>query len=267
MKESIEFYFFKSFLKVIIPGAIIITSLDFINKTPFLVDAGVTFFFVISFLLLQFTSLRIAVLFFSITIFVLMFYRCFALDGFYSGNRMLVFITLGFIYSLLLKSPSRWVMHSITLLGLIVLFIFQYLQPENFSGKGGPGIVAEALPYFVIYMAISLSTLFLKDKYDMQKEELLIRQNELNVINSNLEKMANERSEQIILKNEQLIKYAFANAHSVRGPLARILGLIVLARLEKNPDYSSLFEKVKEEADSIDKILKEINQELDQQID
>lgn len=267
MKESIEYYFFKFFLTLIIAGAIIITSFDFINKTPFLVDVGVTSLFVVSYLLLLFGSLRTAVLFFTSTIFTLMYYRCYALDGFYSGNRMLIFITLGFIYSLLLKSPSRWVMHIATLAGLIILFIWQFLHPEFFDGKGGPGIIGEGLPYFVIYASIGLSTMLLKDKYDVQKEELLARQNELNAINNNLEALVSERSKKIVLKNEQLLKYAFTNAHNVRGPLARILGLIILAKLEKSPDYPFLFDKVKEEAEIIDKILKEINEELDQQID
>jgi len=180
---------------------------------------------------------------------------------------MLIFITLGFIYSLLLKSRSRWVMHSTTLIGLIILFILQYMHPEFFQGKGGPSIITVGLPYFVIYLSIGLSTMFLKDKYDIQKEELLIRQNELNAINNNLEALVDERTMKVILKNEQLSKYAFTNAHDVRGPLARILGLIIVAKLEKDPDYPLLFNKVQEEAESIDKILKEINEELDQQID
>jgi signal transduction histidine kinase len=196
-----------------------------------------------------------------------MLYRSFTLDGFYSGNRIVLFITLGFIYSLLLKSPWRWIMHGVTLAGLIALFFMQLLYPQIFGGKGGSHVIGEGLPYFVIYFSIGLSTMILKDKYDLQKEELLNRQNELNAINDNLEALVNERSKKILLKNEQLTKYAFTNAHSVRGPLARILGLIMVFKFDKEANYPFFFEKVKDEAESIDKILKEINEELDQNID
>ena len=158
-------------------------------------------------------------------------------------------------------------MHAITLAGLSIQFVLQFLHPEDFLGKGGSDIINEGVPYFVIYLSIGLSTMILKDKYDEQKEELLLRQNELNAINDNLEALVNERSQKIITKNEQLTKYAFTNAHNVRGPLARILGLIIVSKLEKESDYQFFFEKVKEEAESIDKILKQINEELDQHID
>ena len=155
-------------------------------------------------------------------------------------------------------------MHAMTLMGLMILFILQFLHPENFQDKGGANLAGEALPYFVIYISISLSTMILKDKYNAQKDELLSRQNELNAINDNLEELVKERSEKIILKNEQLTKYAFTNAHNVRGPLARILGLISVLKLETDRDYTFFFDKVKDEAESMDKILKEINEELEQ---
>ena len=158
-------------------------------------------------------------------------------------------------------------MHGITLTSLIILFVLQVLHPEDFLGRGGTDTLSEGLPYFVIYISIGLSTAILKDKYDLQKEELLLRQNELNAINDNLEAMVNERSQKVIVKNEILTKYAFTNAHNVRGPLARILGLIMVSRFEKESDYPFFFDKVKDEAESIDKILKQINEELEQHID
>jgi signal transduction histidine kinase len=265
--KDIESFFFSLFLKVLIAGALIIVSSDLITGSPNFVNIGVTALFIISFLLRKYVSLKASVLFFTSTIFVLMFYRGFTTDGFYSGNRMIMFLTLGFIYSLLLESPWRWIMHAITLVSIFVLFVWQFLHPEFFFGKGGTDIISEGLQYFVIYVSIGFSTMILKDKYDAQKEELLLRQNELNAINDNLEALVNERSQKIIIKNEQLTKYAFTNAHNVRGPLARILGLILVSKLEKESDYTFFFEKVKEEAESIDKILKQINDELDQHID
>jgi signal transduction histidine kinase len=267
MKNNIERFFFSTFLKVLIAGGVIVVSSDILNDALNLINVGIASVFIISYLILRYGSLKVAVLFFTSTIALVMLYRCFTLDGFYSGTRMILFLTLGFIYSLLLESPWRWIMHAITLTSLVVLFTLQLLYPENFLGKGGPEIISEGLPYFVIYVSIGLSTMILKDKYDAQKEELLLRQNELNAINDNLEALVNERSQKIIIKNEQLTKYAFTNAHNVRGPLARILGLIMVSKFEKESDYPLFFDKVKEEAESIDKILKQINDELDEHID
>lgn len=265
--KDIERFFFNTFLKVLIAGGVIIVSSDIFNDAPNLVNVGITTVFVITYLILRYGSLKVAVLFFTSTILIVMLYRSFSLDGFYSGTRMILFLTLGFIYSLLLESPWRWIMHGITLVCLLVLFTWQLLQPEDFLGKGGVEVVSEGLPYFVIYLSIGLSTMILKDKYDAQKEELLLRQNEMNAINDNLEALVNERSQKIIIKNEQLTKYAFTNAHNVRGPLARILGLIMVSKFEKESDYPFFFDQVKVEAESIDKILKQINDELDEHID
>ncbi len=267
MKNNIERFFFSTFLKVLIAGGVIIVLSDVINDALNPTNVGVTSVFILTYLILRYGTLKVAVLFFTCTIFTVMIYRGFTLDGFYSGTRMILFITLGFIYSLLLESPWRWIMHGITMAGLFALFILQLLRPEDFPAKEGTDIISEGLPYFVIYISIGLSTMILKDKYDAQKEELLLRQNEMNAINDNLEALVNERSQKIIIKNEQLTKYAFTNAHNVRGPLARILGLIMVSKFEKEGDYPFFFDKVKVEAESIDKILKQINDELDEHID
>src|SRR6478609_8345144 len=61
--------------------------------------------------------------------------------------------------------------------------------------------------------------------------------------------------------NEKLLKYASMNAHNVRGPVARLLGLIAISKLG-NVDYPDFFEKIKHEATSVDEILHKIMKEL-----
>jgi len=100
-----------------------------------------------------------------------------------------------------------------------------------------------------------------------QNEKLLEQQEELRSINQNLESLVNERTEKIKTKNEQITKYAFTNSHRVRGPLARILGLLVLSRLNNNEDYKFLFEKIQKEATDMDAITREINTDLDKDVD
>lgn len=66
----------------------------------------------------------------------------------------------------------------------------------------------------------------------------------------------------LVTYNEKLIKYAHMTAHEVRGPLARLLGLIQLSKMTNDADYPWFFDKLKGEAHDIDKVLKEISEEL-----
>jgi PAS domain S-box-containing protein len=61
--------------------------------------------------------------------------------------------------------------------------------------------------------------------------------------------------------NDKLLKYASMNAHNVRGPVARLLGLIAISKL-KDSDYPDFFEKIKHEATCVDEILHKIMKEL-----
>jgi tetratricopeptide (TPR) repeat protein len=107
----------------------------------------------------------------------------------------------------------------------------------------------------------------LKDKSDevlAQAEELRASNDAMEAINSNLEKLVEERSRQVLDKNQKLLEYAFFNAHKVRGPLARILGLINLMNIEpaqsEQKKYSEMLHDASKE---LDKSIKEINTVLD----
>ncbi|MBO9701931.1 MAG: PAS domain-containing protein [Sporocytophaga sp.] len=66
----------------------------------------------------------------------------------------------------------------------------------------------------------------------------------------------------LLRNNDKLLKYAHLNAHEVRGPVARLLGLVELTKLTTDVDYSWIFEKVQDQAKDIDKVLKTISKEL-----
>ncbi|MEH0154811.1 response regulator [Limibacter armeniacum] len=59
-------------------------------------------------------------------------------------------------------------------------------------------------------------------------------------------------------KNEALDKYCYMNSHKLRAPLCRILGLVDL--IERSGDNNrELLDKLKESADDLDGVTKEIN--------
>jgi len=97
----------------------------------------------------------------------------------------------------------------------------------------------------------------------VQNEELLQGQENLSQINLHLETLVEERTQKIRTQNEILLNYAYTNAHHVRGPVARLLGLIQLSRMKTDLDYPWFFEKVEHETREIDIIIKRIGSELE----
>lgn len=97
-----------------------------------------------------------------------------------------------------------------------------------------------------------------------QSEELIVANEAIKSINDDLEREVNHRTEKIKEQNEKLIEYAYFNAHKVRGPLARILGLVMLAELETSPEgLRDLQEKINFSAKELDDVIMEINQKLE----
>ncbi|HMG91909.1 MAG TPA: hypothetical protein VK589_17755 [Chryseolinea sp.] len=110
-----------------------------------------------------------------------------------------------------------------------------------------------------------LSELKLKsEQIETQNEELVQSQGRLNEINQYLEDLVIKKTEDIKSQNEKILKYAYSNAHHVRGPVARLLGLIQLSKLETDLDYRWFFEKVEISAKEIDEIITGISKELNE---
>lgn len=95
-------------------------------------------------------------------------------------------------------------------------------------------------------------TLELEERNDM----VLKQKVEIDAINDNLEMMVRKRTKQLQDKNDRIKEYAFSNSHIVRGPLARILGLVSIA--EHEPKVIELIGKNAKELDVVIKEMTEI---------
>lgn len=102
------------------------------------------------------------------------------------------------------------------------------------------------------------------EEIEMQNEELIQGQEKLNETNQYLEAEVSKKTENIKLQNRALINYAFANAHHVRGPLARILGLLQLSKIDKDLDQVWVFKQLEEETNQIDEVVKQIAKDLNE---
>lgn len=97
------------------------------------------------------------------------------------------------------------------------------------------------------------------------QEELIAKNEQYEEINRNLEALVKERTKLIDSKNKQIIDYANINAHKVRGPLARIMGLINVSHFSRNPDdLKDIFEKLGPPSEELNLIIGEINKTLQQ---
>lgn len=102
-----------------------------------------------------------------------------------------------------------------------------------------------------------------KNKLEQQAKELHAGNKVTQEINANLEKIVESRTLKINQQNTALRNYEFENSHSVRGPLARILGLISLVDLSTmNDDQKVLVERIGESANELDEIIKNISKIL-----
>ncbi len=96
----------------------------------------------------------------------------------------------------------------------------------------------------------------------IQAAELVKLNERLNKVNENLEKLVSQRTEELSFRNEQLLKYSFDNAHKVRGPLARILGLLNLIELNFDQNSKECFGIIQKESKEMDSIVRAISKEL-----
>ena len=64
-------------------------------------------------------------------------------------------------------------------------------------------------------------------------------------------------------RNQKLMNFAFSIAHHVRGPVARMLGLVELVKLDKEKDHRWYVETITNQVKDLDEIIKSIAHELD----
>lgn len=137
--------------------------------------------------------------------------------------------------------------------------------------------IAIILYYVIINPCINRKTkadlLFLNLQIQKQKEELseqaknLANANcEITSMNINLERLVEEKTLRILQQRERLIKYAFQNAHSVRGPLARLMGLVGLLKLKEieSVEMPFILNEIEKASDELDSVIKEINTSLEE---
>jgi len=104
------------------------------------------------------------------------------------------------------------------------------------------------------------------DELIQQAEELTASNGHIKDLNERLELMVAQRTETIRAQHERLIRYGFMNAHELRGPLARILGLtILIPHCDNSAEVMQLAQKIEFESRQMDAVVKQINRTIEKE--
>jgi signal transduction histidine kinase len=99
-----------------------------------------------------------------------------------------------------------------------------------------------------------------------QKAELERTKEELQELNENQERTIDERTRDVIKQSEKILEYAHINAHSLRGPLARVLGLVNLINKAEDPDeIKDMVKRLDVSAHELDGVVRDINKRLNEE--
>ncbi|MGC4023405.1 MAG: hypothetical protein QM734_16375 [Cyclobacteriaceae bacterium] len=287
-EKPIEAFFLESLLKLSLISVLIVMCVDFyFNQITLMrtmiINFSILFAILISFILYKKEYFIPSVLSIGFIAMASMFYQSIVAETI-TTSSMAVVMVIGFGFSVLLKGRLPYLLHGITITGMILIFTWLALHPLRYGKPDESDIVIAGVTYVILYSLIAYSSMLLRKRYDdaykklalqnyelieksneieTQNEELVQSQENLHNLNAHLENLVNERTEKVQKQNEQLIKYAYSNAHHVRGPVARLLGLIQISKLENDIDYSFLFKKIEEQTKEIDDVIKGINRELE----
>ncbi|MFM6976219.1 MAG: tetratricopeptide repeat protein [Sphingobacteriaceae bacterium] len=92
-------------------------------------------------------------------------------------------------------------------------------------------------------------------------EEVMKQKENLDKINQNLEKLIDERTKDLRNKNRKLSEYSAHLSHEIRGPVASMMGLMILEK-EKIIEHEDLMDKLRICINSIDDKIHRINDML-----
>ncbi|AFM03324.1 hypothetical protein Fleli_0867 [Bernardetia litoralis DSM 6794] len=98
-----------------------------------------------------------------------------------------------------------------------------------------------------------------------QSEELKCSHEEVVAMNDNLEEVVNQRNQEVMEKNQMLEEYAFINAHKLRAPVARLLGLMQIIEFSKNTDEIEFYLQLcNQEIKDLDRIVWAIKEAIEE---
>lgn len=91
----------------------------------------------------------------------------------------------------------------------------------------------------------------------IEEQKMIVAQ-----LNSDLHSRVLQRTAEVQSRNKMLAEYAFINAHVLRGPLSRVMGLLNVMSLEEHASDPEKVKQVQHAATEMDLIIRKINDVL-----
>jgi signal transduction histidine kinase len=283
--KDVEAFFLNTLLRISIAGSIFSFVVDIIVITADKLSLSMDFAVIFSCLSAYFIRKKqpvVCVLVLNFIILAAITYQ--STEILIHTASMATILVVGFTFSVMLKGRLMLAMHVVTIVCIAFIFLFQLYLPEMNNENKKNELISAAVSFYILYFILTYATQTLKASYDKaqeylretntelvhktneieaQNEELVQIQENLNELNQNLENRINERTAKIQIQNEILTKYSFANAHHLRGPVARLLGLASIQKTDSKIDPQVIAEMMVEQAIEIDAVIKQIKLELE----
>lgn len=218
-----------------------------IYSTIFMHAVGLAFFAVYYHFLLKKLSDKVIKSILYAVLGITLYYALFLMPVFIITNQILQLNESPFIYFYLELSKSLYFEY-ITSVLVVTLFLIQF----NYSRK-------------LQKYSASLEEIVSERTEELRStvDELNHANEELTSMNDGLDLMVKNRTEELEERNYQLTEYAFINSHLLRAPLARILGLTDLIRMEStDPKTKGLMDKMFNSCEELDEIIKLMSSQL-----
>jgi signal transduction histidine kinase len=180
-----------------------------------------------------------------------------------------LFYALAVLPMLFFKKPVHYI--SLFTISIVTMLGIQYTYALNEPLAIIPGDFIYYWNIFFTGALILLVMYIFKSGYERTQKTLQAQHNtiahqkeEIEVINNNLEQIIVDRTEKIKDQEQRITQFAFINAHKVRSPLARIMGLLNLIHLEK--DKAGAFEEylptLRSNVEELNNMLREVSETL-----
>jgi signal transduction histidine kinase len=250
LNECIEEIFFRAMLIVGLIGCTLVVLLDLMvtKNLSYSIPANLATILVLLVCLYGIERLKFhrAALYGLALLNIIITVRGFVNPEFHHVTCILL-ITIGFMCALV--SQGSW--GKAIQWGILVSFIA--ILFKDYKDVAMIVLIRAAIPYLVVYFIITILSGLLKERYARNQNRLtelvaLLNQKnakineqhsrlqasykELSDLNNYLEVSIKQKTNRIAEKNKQLADISYENSHSLRAPLARILGLLHLIKID-----------------------------------
>lgn len=280
---QIESFFIKRVVWAALLATLLLSLIDLMTRSEIvsiniLINISIIFTLLLAILLQYVKKILVSGVIASITILFIILFEFF-ITGELRYGSLSVILVMALFFALFFNGWLRAMMHFLGYNSVLAICVFYFFvndeTPDHF--------IVTASIYILMYLIIAYSSSQLKERYlasinmlsirneelfnayaeiELHREELRANNEHLNQHNNNLENTLLKKAQLLSKQNKLLIRHAHAHAHDLRGPLARIIGLLYLYEIDNQTEKSILFKNIKDETHELEAVVNRITKRL-----